>query len=200
MSSSSRPRAPLRNRASGPTNLSAFHCGGLWLAVIAMPPFAFSRRTRSCTVGVGQTPASSTRQPDDNNPETTACRTISPGRPRVPAHHHPPRPDVGAERLGEAGEQVGRQRIADDAADAGDADLECRDRSHDGWLARPQKAQKGLRPFWLSRRNMSCPGRSAQSVTPSQFSILNSQFVSASASPSPSPPVPSRALRCRPRR
>src|SRR5512143_3221203 len=78
MSTSSRPRAAVRKSPSLPTNLSAFHSGGLWLAVIAMPPCAPSWRTSSCTVGVGTTPRSLTRQPLEARPATTACRTISP--------------------------------------------------------------------------------------------------------------------------
>src|SRR5512139_1807581 len=78
MSRSSRPRAAPRKSPSLPTNLRAFHSGGLWLAVMAMPPCAPSCRTRTCTVGVGTTPRSLTRQPLEARPATTACRTISP--------------------------------------------------------------------------------------------------------------------------
>ena len=59
-------------------NFSAFHSAGLWLAVIAMPPWARRWRTANCTVGTGHTPASTTRHPLERRPATTACRTISP--------------------------------------------------------------------------------------------------------------------------
>src|SRR6185503_7951413 len=75
---SSRACPASRNRPVEPMNFSAFHSGGLWLAVMAMPPCARRCRTWSCTVGTGHTPISITRLPVDKTPATTACLTISP--------------------------------------------------------------------------------------------------------------------------
>src|SRR5215207_4051863 len=78
MSSISRPCPAPRKSPSGPTNLSAFHSAGLWLAVMAMPPCAPCRRTINWTVGTGQTPTSRTPHPLESRPATTDCLTISP--------------------------------------------------------------------------------------------------------------------------
>ena len=45
-------------------------------------------------------------------------------RPRITAHEHAAPVEVGAEGLGEAHHELGRERLSDDAAHAGDADLE----------------------------------------------------------------------------
>src|SRR5882672_1020616 len=64
--------------ASGPTNLSAFHSMGLWLAVRMMPPAARWCSTASCTVGVATKPTSITWHPTDCSPAVAAPANIGP--------------------------------------------------------------------------------------------------------------------------
>src|SRR5438093_11970155 len=74
---------------SGPTNLSAFHSIGLWLAVRMMPPAARWCSTASCTVGVATKPTSITSQPTELRPAVAARANIGPdvlaSRPRTTA-------------------------------------------------------------------------------------------------------------------
>src|SRR6267142_5619696 len=63
---------------SGPTNLSAFHSMGLWLAVRMMPPAARWCSTASCTVGVATKPTSITWHPTDCSPAVAAPANIGP--------------------------------------------------------------------------------------------------------------------------
>src|SRR2546425_8381800 len=84
---------------SGPTNFSAFHSMGLWLAVSTMPPAARWCSTASCAVGVLTSPTSITSQPTDIRPAAAARANIGPdvraSRPSttaVPRRGPPPPP------------------------------------------------------------------------------------------------------------
>ena len=54
--STSLPSSLLRNSPSWLSSFSAFHCRGLWLAVIMIPPSAFAMLTASSVVGVVASP------------------------------------------------------------------------------------------------------------------------------------------------
>ena len=60
------------------SNLSAFHCFGLWLAVRIIPPFAFSSGTAISTVGVVESPRLITSIPKPIKVATTKSEIIGP--------------------------------------------------------------------------------------------------------------------------
>src|SRR5688572_14572718 len=107
MSRSCRACASARKSPEELMNFRAFHSAGLWLAVIAMPPTARRSRTSSWTVGTGQMSRSTTRQPLESSPATTACRTIAPeervSRPTTMAPGPVYVPNACAKRTSSAG-------------------------------------------------------------------------------------------------
>src|SRR5690349_10933446 len=77
----SRTRAPStvsRKMPSAPTNLSAFHSIGLWLAVRMIPPRARWCSTASWMVGVVVSPMSTISTPTDCSPATAAAWSMGP--------------------------------------------------------------------------------------------------------------------------
>ncbi len=80
IASTSLPCASLRNSPFSFRSLSAFHCTGLWLAVMMMPPQAFSAVTAISVVGVDARPMFTTSKPIPHRVDTTMPLTISPLR------------------------------------------------------------------------------------------------------------------------
>ena len=78
ISSTSSPSLPDINSPLWLSNLSAFHCFGLWLAVKTIPPSAFSSATAISTVGVVLNPRSITSTPTPIKEPATRWFTISP--------------------------------------------------------------------------------------------------------------------------
>ena len=72
------PSSPVINSPFSFNNLSAFHCFGLWLAVIMIPPCAFSNGTAISTVGVVDSPRFTTSIPNPTSVEETKSEIISP--------------------------------------------------------------------------------------------------------------------------
>ena len=77
-------------------------------------------------VGVGTTPRSITSHPTDWSPAVTARANIGPetreSRPRQTRVPSLDLPEMRAERRGDAGHELGRERRAHPPADAGNAD------------------------------------------------------------------------------
>ena len=90
-----------------------------------MPPSAFSHRTASCRLGVGQTPEVHDVAPGGQQAGHDGRGHHRPGRPGVAADQDAARPEVGSEGLGEARRRVPGVNVSpDDAAHAADADLQ----------------------------------------------------------------------------
>ena len=77
MSSTVLPSSLLRNSPRLLSSLSAFHCLGLWLAVMMMPPSASAMVTASSVVGVVARPMSMTSNPIPMSVPQTMLLTIS---------------------------------------------------------------------------------------------------------------------------
>ena len=74
------PCSASKNSPFSFSNLRAFHCLGLWLAVKMIPPSAFSKGTAISTVGVVDNPKSITSIPSPTKVETTKFWIISPDK------------------------------------------------------------------------------------------------------------------------
>ena len=74
----SSPSAALRNSPSWLSSFKAFHCLGLWLAVMIIPPAAISFVTAISVVGVVAMPISVTSQPMPMSVPMMMRCTISP--------------------------------------------------------------------------------------------------------------------------
>ena len=119
------PASPSRKIPSGPTNLSAFHSIGLWLAVRISPAPAWWCSTASCTVGVGTMPDVDHLHAHRHEARRRGAGEHRPAGPGVPPQHHHrlavgARP--GAERRGVPGHELGGEVLSDDPAHPGDAD------------------------------------------------------------------------------
>ncbi len=78
MRMTSLPAASSRNSPAASSSLRAFHCAGLWLAVMMMPPSARCEVTASSVVGVVARPRSTTSKPMAASVPHTRCRIMSP--------------------------------------------------------------------------------------------------------------------------
>ena len=80
MASTSFPSLSLKNSPFSLSSFSAFHCLGLWLAVMMIPPQAPSFFTAISVVGVVARPMLTTSMPTPHSVPLTMLSTIGPDR------------------------------------------------------------------------------------------------------------------------